>query len=179
MPVRNKQVQNEQVKQGYPELIDLSFLPEKYIKRIDDIFDSYFSLGMKKRVGSMEDNSPIFPSKISTLTSPQLGDTLSQFTAWSAYASDKHKYVIVANNFIEQEMQKVLDLELGQLTLEKGNIETKKSQARSSQSYMLLVSYHQKLIGLKTLLDKEVGNFERCIASISREVSRREHHGGY
>lgn len=178
MPIRNR-AQKKSVGK-YNDLVDISFLPEPFIRRIDDIFDSYFNLGMKRRSGGIEEESaPEFPSRVSDMSSPDLGNELSKFTAWFSYASDKHKYVLVANNHIELEMQKNLDFELGNLVADKGNIEAKKSKARSSPEYIMLVSYHQKLVGLKTLLDRELMNYDKCISSLSREVTRREHSGGY
>lgn len=181
MPRRNTRQETEKKEQGkYNNLVDLSFLPDEYIRRIDGIFDSYFNLGMRQRtVGVDDDLAPIFPSKVSDLSSPELGDVLSKFTAWFSFASDKHKYILVANNHIEMEMQKILDRELGQLVADKGNIEAKKSKARSSTEYITLVSYHQKLIGLKTLLDRELANYDKCISSLSREVARRENNAGF
>lgn len=180
MPKRkNKEIVKKNLGK-YNDLVDLSFLPEEYIRRIDGIFDSYFGLGMKQRTAGVDDDlAPVFPSKISGLSSPELGDVLSKFTAWFSFASDKHKYILVAANHIETEMQKVLDNELGQLVADKGNIEAKKSKARSSVGYITLVAYHQKLSGLKTLLDQELLNYDKCISSLSREVSRRENNAGY
>lgn len=182
MPVRDNRQQDTKkptTKSRHENLIDLSFLPEVYINRIDAIFDSYFNLGMKRRYDRIEEDAPIFPSKVSSISSPELGDTLSKYTAWFSYASDKHKYVVVATNHIEEEMRKVFDKEMGKLLLEKGNIDSKKSKAKDNEEYQSLMTYHQKLIGLKTLLDGELNNYEACIASLSREISRREHHGGF
>ena len=184
MPVRSSNtrrvVEEKQSGGKYPKLINLDFLPIEYVKRIDDIFDSYFNLGMKARTSGVdEDTAPMFPTKVSSLNSPELGDVLSKFTAWYSFASDKCKYVTVANNYIETEMQKILDRELGTMVSDKGNIEAKKSQARSSTEYITLISYHQKLIGLKTLLERELVNYDKCIASLSREVSRRENNAGF
>lgn len=163
----------------YSSLINLDYLPEEYVKRIDDIFDAYFGLGMKSREDNIEESAPVFPTKVSTLSSMELGDTLAKYTAWFSYASDKHKYVIVATNFIENKMQSIIDENLGTMVSDKGNIEAKKAKARSSTEYVTLLAYFQKLDGLKTLLDREISQYDKCIASLSREVSRREHNAGY
>ena len=183
MPVRSGSSKNEQkVKMGskHTNLVNLDFLPEEYIRRIDDIFDSYFNLGMKARVVGVDDDmAPVFPTKISSISSPELGDILAKFTAWFSYASDKHKYISVANNHIEVEMQKIIDNELGTMVSDKGNIDAKKSKAKSSPEYITLVSYHQKLIGIKKLLEGDLQNYDKCISSLSREVSRREANAGF
>lgn len=182
MPVRKPEVVAEkstEKKRKYSGLIDLDFLPKEYVDRIDDIFDSYFSLGMKSRVDRMDSDAPVFPMKISTLSSRELGDILGEYTAWFSYASDKHKYIVVASNFIDTRMQSIIDKELGSMVADKGNIEAKKSKARSSEDYVTLLAYHQKLDGVRVLLDKELNQFDKCIASLSREVSRREHNGGF
>lgn len=181
MPKRTeKEVKtSEQVVGKYKEAVDLSFLPEDYIRRIDEIFDSYFNLGMKLRRGEMDADTPIFPSKVSSLSSPELGDELSKFTAWYSYASDKQKYVAVADNYLQQQMNKVMDKALGEMVTGGGNIKAKEAKARSSEEYMLLMSYKHKLSGLKILLDSELSNYDKCISSLSREVARREHHGGF
>jgi len=181
MPRRNTVPEEKpEYKGNHVQLVNLSFLPEIHLKRIDDIFDSYFALGMRQRASGIDENTaPMFPSKVSTLNSPELGDTLAKFTAWYSFASDKHKYVLVANNHIEFEMQKLLDLELGRQTVDKGNIETKKSKARSAPDYISMVAYHQKLVGLKTLLDRELANYDKCMSSLSREIARREMNGGF
>lgn len=179
MPVRSRGTEEKKSKGKYSHLVNLEFLPQEYIRRIDEIFDSYFNLGMKQRTDTIDDGSPIFPLKVSSLSSPELGDVLSKFTAWFSYASDKNKYVVVANNHIEIEMQKIVDAELGTMVSDKGNIEAKKSKAKSSTEYVTLLSYHQKLRGLKTLLDAELTNYDKCISSLSREVARRENNAGY
>lgn len=170
----------ESPNEKYNRLVDLSYLPDAYTSKINNIFDSYFSLGMRSNNWeSVEDSPKQFPNKLSTLTSPSLGDELGRYTAWYAFASDKLKYIAVAHNYIEQELQKELEITLGGMVADKGNIETKKAKAKSSDSYKLIYSYIQKLKGIKTLLEMELDNYDRCISTLSREVSRREHSGGF
>lgn len=164
----------------YKDILDLSFLPRDILARVDDIFDSYFGLGMKPSNNIMERSyTPQFPSDMASLSSPELGNRLGEYTAWYAYASDKLKYIVVACNHIEGEMDRVIDKELGTMVADKGNIEAKKSKAKSSTDYITLISYHQKLSGMKILLDSELKSYDKCIASLSREVSRREFNGGF
>ncbi len=180
MPKRDFEQQEETVGGKYAHIVDLDFLPREIIERVDDIFDSYFHLGMKEGGYKMKgEHSPQFVANVSSLTSPQLGDKLGEYTAWYSYASDKAKYVIVACNHVESEMERAMDREVGQQVQDKGNIDAKKAKARSSQEYMMLGSYHQKLVGLKIMLEKELQIYDKCIASLSREVSRREHNGGF
>lgn len=163
----------------HSDVIDLSFLPENYLNKINEIFDRYFGLGMKKRTDILEDSAPRFPSKISSMSSPDLGDTSAEYTAWYSYASDKFKFIVAACTYMEQEMQLALDMELGTMVGGGGNIETKKSKARTTEKYVSLRSYHQKLVGMKIMLSEELSNYDKCIASISREISRRELNGGF
>src|SRR5699024_4783773 len=115
MPVRKQDVAAEKSTEKnskYADLVNLDFLPEEYVNRIDDIFDAYFSLGMKSRKDSIESGAPVFPQKVSSLSSRELGDVLGEYTAWYSYASDKHKYILVSTNFIETKMQSIIDQEL-------------------------------------------------------------------
>lgn len=182
-PIRKRQVvaTANKAQSTYSDLVDLSYLPQEYVERIDKIFDSYFYLGMKKSSWTkmQEDNAPQFPNKLSSLSSPQIGDELGKYTAWYSFASDKLKYVSVACNFIEQELQRVFDLELGKLYDDKGNVELKKAKARSSEEYILIQSYAQKLRGVKVLLEQEMEGYDKCISTLSREVSRRENNAGF
>jgi len=164
----------------HSSLVDLSYLPDVYRAKINEIFDGYFSLGMKKsNWDNVEDNTPQFPSKLATLTSPDLGNILGRYTAWYSFASDKLKYIAVAHNFIDQELNKELERALGGLVADKGNIEAKKAKAKSSPDYILVYTYIQKLRGIKTLLEMELGNYDRCISTLSREISRREVNAGF
>ena len=164
----------------YDKLVDLSDLPEHYRDRITKIFDGFFSLGMKQSYWeSVADSSPMFPNNLSTLSSPQLGDVLGQYTAWYAFAGDKLKYIAVAHNYIEQELASTLEAELGTMVESKGNIEAKKAKAKSTDQYKLIYSYIQKLKGMKTLLETEMATYDKCISTLSREVTRREHNAGF
>ena len=175
MPKRN----DDTVKENHnDDLVDLNFLPQEYIDRINEMFDAYFNLGMKRRTDSMEVSIPIFPNKVTTLSSPELGDLHSQYRAWYSYAADKQKYVLVATDYVKKELQKALDAELGLLVMEKGNIEAKKAHARSSSNYQLIAGYASKLDGILTLLDREIDSYDRSISSLSREITRREHNFG-
>lgn len=178
MPVRKEDQQTP--KNQTVTSVDLTYLPEHYQLRINEIFDSYFGLGMRNSSRtSVDEYTPDFPNKLSALSSPQLGDMLGSYTAWYSFAIDKSKYVTVALNYVEQELAKELENELGKMVSDKGNIEAKKAKAKSMPSYMTVYSYTQKLRGLKTLLEMELTNFDRCIQTLSREISRREVNAGF
>tara|TARA_Y100000034_G_scaffold29728_1_gene36200 strand:+ start:69542 stop:70123 length:582 start_codon:yes stop_codon:yes gene_type:complete len=162
----------------YADLVDISFLPRELVERIDDIFDSYFKLGMRRNPSSLEE-APEFPDQVSSLTSPELGDVLGEYTAWFSFASDKNKYVGVAASFLESEMSRIMDEQLGEMVEDRGNIDAKKAKARSSDEYKSYLVYAQKLRGLKYMLESEVSRYDKCISSLSREVSRREHNAGF
>lgn len=177
-----KREDTQQEKRGskYSKIINLDFLPQEYIRRIDEIFDSYYGLGMRPSNTALEGQySPKFPTDVATLSSPELGNKLAEYTAWYSYGADKFKYVLVACTHIESEMAKVMDRVVGGMVEGKGNIDAKKAKARSSDEYILLISYHQKIEGLKILLDNELKNYDKCIQSLSREVSRRENNAGF
>ena len=185
MPVRtvgsnSTEERGENLQGKYTDIIDLNWLPDKYIKRIDDTFDAYFKLGMKKsKVMMSGSESPRFVSDMATMSSPDLGNKLGEYTAWFSYASDKFKYLLVACTFIENEMAKVMDSVVGGMVEGKGNIDAKKAKARSTPEYIMLGSYHQKLEGMKIMMDNELKNYDKCIQTLSREVSRRENNGGF
>ena len=183
MPVRSKEkveVKKKKTEAVIETPVDLSFLPEEYLSRINEILDAYLGLGMKySNMEMVDDNTPSFPNSMSSLSSPELGDVLGKYTSWYSFAIDKSKYIAVALNFIEEELKDALDDELGGLVKEKGNIEAKKSAARATTSYRTILQYAQRLRGMKIMLDSELDNYDKCISTLSREVSRREHSGGF
>ena len=113
------------------------------------------------------------------LSSPALGDIHGEFAAWHSFASDKIKYIAVAKNHLQGEMDMIVDRELGKLVADKGNIEAKKAKARNSEQYRLMFSYMQNLIGLHTMLDLELDSYDKSISVLSREISRRENNAGF
>lgn len=182
MPKRGTSVEKKSApKESLPSIpVDLDFLPDHYIKRIGDIFDMYLGLGMKYSAMQLEDDAtPSFPNKVSSLSSPELGDVLGRYTSWYSYTMDKHKYISVALNFLEEELTKESNDYLGDNVASKGNIEAKKADARRQDGYLAILEYAQKLRGLKIMLDGELSNYDRCISTLSREVSRRENSGGF
>ena len=179
-PVNNNARQPRTVDTDANNFVNLSFLPDKYVKRIQEIFDGYFSLGMKPSYWQYVDEAtPKFPNAVSSLTSGELGDTMGSYTAWYAFTSDKKKYVAVACNYMERELTKAQDATLGELVAEKGNIEAKKAQARNHPDYLSLLSYTQRLQGILTMLDAELDSYDKCIFTLSREINRREGNGGF
>lgn len=180
MPKREKETELPAGAGKYTKYIDLSYLPDNIVRRIDEIFDSYYKMGMKPNLMAIKgDSAPRFPSKVSSISSPDLGDIYGEFSAWHSFTSDKFKYVLVACNHIESEMAMAIDMEVGNMVSDKGNIEAKKAKARSSEKYMMLTSYHQKLMGLKIMLSTELSSYLQSITSLSREMSRREVNAGF
>jgi hypothetical protein len=185
MPTRKRPSMSQNMQQENPDQlidtpVDLSFLPEQYLSKINSIFDSYFGLGMKKSSMQIEDDfTPTFPNNMSSLSSPELGDILGEYTAWYSFTIDKSKYIGVALNYIEEELREIVDEKLGEMVDSKGNIEAKKSKARSSMEYKSIIMYAHRLRGMKAMLESELTNYDKCIATLSREVSRREHSGGF
>lgn len=182
MPVRTKKGTNTQ-KEVVNDIIsdlNLNFLPREYVQRIDDIFEGFFNLGLPySQVDKDVLDAPTFPRNISSLSSSELGDILGEYTAWYSYISDKFKYIATASTYINGELQKAMDRVLGEMVTGGGNIDAKKAKARSSEEYQTINSYAVKLNGIRGMLEEDLANYDKCISSLSREVTRREHNGGF
>lgn len=162
--------------------IDLEFLPQTVQNKIQTIFNNYLGLGIVKHsmADGYREEIPVFPNKISSLSSPDLGDLQSNYSAWYGYAADKLKYLKVAKNVVEIEADKIVDSVLGSMPLtEKGNIELKKSKAKNDPEYVAVLEYKQIIDGMVTMVESDVQRLDKQLASISREISRRESSGGF
>lgn len=159
--------------------LGVSFLPDHIIKKVDDIFLTYFGLGMVKATFfNLQHEISQFPTKISSLSHTQLGDIHGEYSAWLSYSSDKLKYIAVCNNVVQNEIDKVYQANLSHQS-GSGNIEVKKAVAKSEPNYLSLLEYKSKIETLTEMLQNECNRLERCVASLSREISRREANAGY
>lgn len=161
----------------HKKYVDLTFLPEEYLAQVNDIFDRYFSLGMSRKIPSIPEGEPSFPNKFSTLTSQEVGDQLAEATGWLSFTIGKLKYISVACSVIQNEMDKIVNGELS--TAKGGNLDQRKAMAKSNTAYLSVLQYKVKLDGIKIMLDNEYNSFDRKVAAISREISRRESNAGY
>ncbi len=173
MPVRD-----EAVKPAYEpkqDVLELSFLPENLQKKIEQIFDSYFGFGYKSKIQTIDEETvPHFPNQISSLDSGQIGDIQSKFTAWYAYSLEKLRYVAVAASVVEGEIEDALNRAIVDQIGSKATVEEKKSKAKTAPEYVALLSYKSRLTNLKDMLDSSAKSYDKSIATISREISRRE-----
>ena len=160
----------------------ISFLPQKYAEKVENIFNSYFSLVMPKVYKITEDNSvPTFPNKVSTLSSQELGDYHSNLAAWLSYTSDKLKYLKVAHLVVSNEPTKIKNAYIA-TNPPKRNERTKEmidAEAKTSVDYEAVEVYAIKLDGISLMLEQEYLKYEKSVSSLSREIARREVTAGF
>jgi len=160
------------------KVVELEFLPNKLRDRVYRTFDRYFALNLLPQQPYMDEELPAFPNSMATLQSDEIGDYLGRFTAWYAYTADKKKYLSVALNVVSNELDIVYRQSLATMTA-KANLEIKKAEARSTDEYLLIEEYVQEVGNLMDMLDIELNKLDKSIATLSREVSRRERASGY
>lgn len=153
--------------------INLDFLPDELRKKIYRTFDRYFGFGLLSQVAYKGEKLPSFPNSVATLDSDEVGDYLGKFTAWYAFTADKKKYLVVALNVVENELDIIFRQELATMTT-KANLEIKKAAARVTEDYLIVEEYVQEVANLMDMLDIELSKLDKTIASLSREISRRE-----
>lgn len=156
------------------EVLDLEFLPKKMQSKIKEIFDRYFQLDLKTLdVAKVPDAR--MPSDIAALNTTELGNLQSKMALLYEYINDKMKYAAVACTVIDDEVQFALDqATIGQIG-EKGNVDEKKAQARLDPIYIEMRDYARQIHGLKEMLKTKANSLDKDLATLSREISRREH----
>jgi hypothetical protein len=161
-------------------MVDITYLPNLVQEKIRKIFDRYFEFGIIKYTKEPDRGEhPAFPNKISSLSSPDLGDLQGFYAAWYGFTLDKLKYMTVCKTVIDGEVSKILDEELSHLLTEKGNVDLKESKAKTAAAYVGMVGYKIEIDALQGMLKQESTRYENQLATISREISRREHNAGF
>lgn len=157
--------------------INLDFLPDDLREKVYRTFDRYFGFGLLSQAAYNGEELPSFPNGVATLNSDEVGDFLGQFTAWYAFTADKKKYLVVAMNVVSNELDIIFRKELATMTT-KANLEIKKAAARVTEDYLIVEEYVQEVGNLMDMLDIELNKLDKSIASLSREISRRERFSG-
>lgn len=157
--------------------INLDFLPDDLREKVYRTFDRYFGFGLLSQAAYKGEELPSFPNGVATLNSDEVGDFLGQFTAWYAFTADKKKYLVVAMNVVSNELDIIFRKELATMTT-KANLEIKKAAARVTEDYLIVEEYVQEVGNLMDMLDIELNKLDKSIASLSREISRRERFSG-
>ena len=157
--------------------VNLDFLPDDIRVKVYRTFDRYFGFGLLAQVAYSGEELPSFPNNVATLNSDEVGDYLGQFTAWYSFTADKKKYLTVAYNVVSNELDITYRQSLATMTT-KANLEIKKAEARSTDDYLIIEEYLQEVANLMDMLDIELTKLDKSIASLSREISRRERTSG-
>ena len=180
MPPKRTKTEVIEVVDEYKDLADFSYLKDEYVQRIHDIFNTYFHLGIKRNPAAYASKSPpSFPNDISSLSSSALGNVYGEFTAWYGFIADRFKYYTVAKNVMRAEVDKSVNAELANLVLSKGNIKTKEAVAKTSEEYITLKVYLLKIESVVEMLGNDLSSYDKSIATLSREIARREANGGF
>ena len=175
MPIRK-----EENKDSYRDLGDFSFLNQEYVDKIHDIFDTYFAIGIARNKKPISSSMPpTFPSGVSSLSSSELGNIHGEFAAWHGFIADRLKYYTVAMNVVREEVEKAFNDELAEMVSQKGNIKAKEAFAKNSDEYVALKGYLLKISATQGMLSDDLKSYDKSIAVLSREISRREANAGY
>lgn len=177
MPVRSPSKKYEVSSKETKEVVDIDFLPENIKDKVYEAFDRYFGFGLLHQLTCESEELPAFPNSAASLDSDEIGNYLGEFTAWYVFTADKKKYMGVAANVLEREMDLVYRKSLSTMTT-KANLEIKKCEAKSTTEYLELEEYSMMVENIVYMLDIELQKLDKAIASLSREVSRRERYSG-
>jgi hypothetical protein len=116
------------------------------------------------------------PNDITLLSSEQLGEKFTVLTAWADYASSQMAIAVIE----ERSAQKRLDFLENKLLLQKmGNaakgerITLVKAQIAVNQDVQDLSMEYEEKYAYRKLVEMMLNNFERDIALVSRELTRR------
>lgn len=116
------------------------------------------------------------PSDITLLSSEQLGEKFTILTAWADYASSQMAVAVIE----ERAAQKRLDFLENKLLLQKMGSAAKgeritlvKAQIAVDQDVQDLSKEYEEKYAYRKLVEMMLNNFERDIALVSRELTRR------
>jgi hypothetical protein len=166
---------------GYIAEVDLSFIPEKYKQRVAEIYDQYFNLALPYEMHQNIEGykTPNMPESLASLTSQSLGDLHGLYSAWYSFLSGRKKYLLLVKNAVERDRELAYSRTLAGLATAKGNIDTRRAAARTDDEVVMLDSYCEKIDGMCSMLDIDLSNYEKQIAVLSREMSRRSSNAGF
>ena len=116
------------------------------------------------------------PSDITMLTSEQLGEKFTVLTAWADYAASELAYAQIA----EREAHRQLTLKENTLlvtrmgaTVKGERITLIKAEISIDPEILELSQEHENRYAYRKLIEMTLSNYERDLALVSREVTRR------
>lgn len=130
-----------------------------------------FGLNLKKPDGQIE-----LPHDITTLSSEQLGEKFTTLTAWADYSASQLAIAIIEERAAQKRMDflenKLLVSKMG--TAVKGErITLVKAQIAIDQDVQDLSQDYEEKYAYRKLVEMVHNNYERDIALVSRELTRR------
>ena len=119
---------------------------------------------------------PQMPKDISTVDSDELSELFTQLTAWSNYVAGQ----LAAAQVDEKTIEKRKDMLEARLFLAKDTAKVKgervtliKAQVMADENYMKLEEQLLTAYAYRKMVEVIANNFERDIALVSREITRR------
>lgn len=119
---------------------------------------------------------PVMPKDISVLDSDELSELFTKLTAWSNFVAGQYAAAQVDEKYIEKKK----DMLEARLFLAKDNSKVKgervtliKAQVNSDPQIMELEEDYMKAYAYRKMLEVITNNFERDVALVSREITRR------
>lgn len=119
---------------------------------------------------------PAMPADITILSSEQLAEKFSMITAWADYAASE----LAAAQISERSAQKRLELAENRLLVERMGSAVKgeritlvKAQISLDPTVQSLSDKYEEAYAYRKLVDMLLSNYERDLALVSREITRR------
>lgn len=141
---------------------------------MSDVVSTLKGLGLNIEKPTMEVGS--LPSDITTLSSEALGEKFTVLTAWADYASS----LLAVSQIEERIIQRKLDTLQNKLLVQKMGTAIKgeritlvKAQIAIDQDVLDLEVEYEEKYTYRKLLEMMLSNYERDIALVSRELTRR------
>jgi hypothetical protein len=123
-----------------------------------------------------EFDSVELPHDVTTLSSEQLGEKFTQLTAWADYAASELAHATIA----ERTAQRALSIKESTLLVTKMGAQTRgeritliKAQISIDPEILELSQEYEDKYAYRKLVEMTLGNYERDLSLISREVTRR------
>lgn len=123
-----------------------------------------------------EFDSVELPHDVTTLSSEQLGEKFTQLTAWADYAASELAHAAIA----ERAAQRELSIKENTLLVTKMGAQTRgervtliKAQIAIEPEILELSQHYEDKYAYRKLVEMTLSNYERDLALISREVTRR------
>jgi hypothetical protein len=123
-----------------------------------------------------EFDSVELPHDVTTLSSEQLGEKFTQLTAWADFAASELAHAVIA----ERTAQRALSIKESTLLVTKMGAQTRgeritliKAQISIDPEILELSQEYEDKYAYRKLVEMTLGNYERDLSLISREVTRR------